>query len=830
MKTSGGLLSRRPFIARLCVAGCLWLSTWGVSSQLAWSQPANPATPATPEGTPPAPADEAKLPQLKDVPLPTAEELLRGRPTDWIVLPNQDVLFVEPVQPRPDTVAKLKEQYELLQKVPITQIPLEEKLRKLAELQRLQVTLLTTDDDPEFVLELRYIFEIIYFETQIVRRISKLLDANELIPAYELLMFLDRRHRDWPGFADLYQRFLFLEANQLLSEGNAERALLSAEQLFALKSDYPDLSRLLGRIVDALIEGSVESEDFRQARHFLARLRRLQSDHFIVSKWTTALSERTRSALAVASAAESRGDFRTAAVEADRASRIWPDLPELREQHRRHTSRYQILKVGIVREVSPQKSYPFETLAAQRMARLCAHRLFEEERVEDGRVRYSSRYIEAWDPRDLGREVHFRLQHRRAPWESRPILSSGQILETLADRRQPQQPAFDARWQREMTSLHSSSPAEWTLSLSRIPLRLESRLRVPVAMSSESIDWSRDLASEAALHPNCTRFFPAASQADSTSYRRTRPQQPGPEEWHVAEIEEREFPSWDRLVQALMRGEIDYVPSAEWVDVAALSADQRFLVTTSALPRTDLLQIHPDSVLTTNASLRRALLYSLDRRQLLAQQVLQGAQPAAGRLVTGPFATTLAAYDAQLRQPDYDLFRAAALVATVRRQGNGELPVLRLSAPGDAVTARVIPELIAAWKRVGLTVEWQRADDGAPWDLAYRTLRLYEPTDDIWSLLRADGRTDWQDLSIYPHWLRERLWELEQTVDWSTAQRLLREIQREFLIEARWLPLWEVDEFSVTRRRIIGISTRPIHPYQGVERWTVQPWYPTETP
>lgn len=813
-------------------AGCcfVWLLALWVLTPSAWSQPATPAVPADPATPPTAPAEEAKLPQLKDVPLPTAEELLRGRPTDWIVLLNQDVLFVEPVHPRPDTVAKLKQQYEELQKVPITQIPLEEKLRKLAELQRLQVTLQTEEDDPEFVLELRFIFEIIYFETQILRRITKLLDANELIPAYELLMFLDRRHRGWPGFDELYQRFLFLEAHQLLAEGNAERALISAEQLFALKSDYPDLSRLLGRIVDALIDACVESEDFRQARHFLARLRRLQSDHFIVGKWTTTLSDRTRSTLAEANAAESRGDFRTAAIAADQAARIWPDLPELRETHRRHTARYQILKVGVVREVSPAQSYPFASLASQRTSRLCAHRLFEEERIEDGRVRYSSRYIEAWDPRDLGREVHFRLQNRRAPWESRPVLSSGQILETLAARRQPQQPAFDARWQREMTSLQSSSPAEWTLSLSRIPVRLESRLRVPVSMSPGSIEWSRDLAPEASQHPDCTRFFPAASQADATWYRRTRPQLPGPEGWYVAEIEEREFPSWDRLLQALMRGEIDYAPCVEWVDVAALSADQRFLVTTSALPRTDMLQIHPDSTLTTNASLRRALLYAIDRRQLLAQQVLQGAQPTAGRLVTGPFATTLTAYDAQLRQPDYDPFRAAALVATVRRQFQGELPVLRLSAPGDAVTARVIPELIAAWKRVGLTVEWQRADDGAPWDLAYRTLRLFEPADDLWSLLRPDGRTDWQDLSIYPHWLRERLWELEQTIDWSTAQRLLREIQREFLTEVRWLPLWEVDEFAVTRRRVTGISTRPIHPYQAVERWTVQPWYPTETP
>jgi hypothetical protein len=55
-------------------------------------------------GKPPvAGEDDPPLPKLIDMPLPTAESLLRDPPRDWIVLLNQDVLVVEPVLPRAPT-------------------------------------------------------------------------------------------------------------------------------------------------------------------------------------------------------------------------------------------------------------------------------------------------------------------------------------------------------------------------------------------------------------------------------------------------------------------------------------------------------------------------------------------------------------------------------------------------------------------------------------------------------------------------------------------------------------------------------------------------------
>lgn len=826
-------LTRCRMLAFLCLLALAWWSSntplieQRLLAQDAANQPATPpAQPPTAETSPDAP-----LPKLKDMVLPSVEELLRGKPTDWVVMVNQDVLVIEPVSPRPNTLELRRAEYEAMQKTPTTQIALDEKQKRLAELQRISVILPDEAEDSDFWLEVRLIQEIIYFETQLLRRVSRLLDEGDLAPAYDLLMFLERRHRNWPGFDDRYRRFLFLEAGQLADQGEFERAWLSAERLHGLQNDYLNLSRLLGRILDGLMTDALSFEDYRQARHFLARLERLQPDHSAVIRWRDRLIADATNTVTRARSAQAAGEHRAATLLIDHAARIWPELPGLRETHRELTDRYQLLRVGIVRPSLPSGSYPYPTLDDERRRQLCELPLFEPETVRDGVVRFRSRFIESWEPRDLGREVHFRLQMRRSAWESRPILTSGQILDALTDRTSPTHPDFNPRFERELRSAQMSSPAEWAVTLSRIPLRVESRFRFPIALSPTGYEWSGDLDPALLELPLSQRFLPRSEGDDgSIGYRRSRPQQPSPEGWRLAEVLERPFPSWERMLQALLRGEIDMIPHAEWFDLDAINQDQRFRVVRQALPVTHLLQVHPDSVLTRNATLRRALLHGLPRRRILDEQLLQNTRANDGRLVTGPFASSLAAYDRQLRPPTYDLLRAASLAATARRQLGGELPRLKLAVPGDVVSQRAVPELVTHWKKIGVTVEVVAPGNREPWDIAYRTLRLTEPAEDIWSLLTADGSSDWQDLASYPHWLRERLWELEQTIDWPQAQRLLQQIQKEFLLEARWLPLWELEEYVILRRRINGTVNRPLHPYHDCERWTLQAWYPTETP
>ena len=55
---------------------------------------------------------ELQLLKYSDLELPTAGELLQAKPFDWIVLKTMDVLVVEPVGPRPETLVILNNEYE----------------------------------------------------------------------------------------------------------------------------------------------------------------------------------------------------------------------------------------------------------------------------------------------------------------------------------------------------------------------------------------------------------------------------------------------------------------------------------------------------------------------------------------------------------------------------------------------------------------------------------------------------------------------------------------------------------------------------------------------
>jgi ABC-type transport system substrate-binding protein len=298
---------------------------------------------------------------------------------------------------------------------------------------------------------------------------------------------------------------------------------------------------------------------------------------------------------------------------------------------------------------------------------------------------------------------------------------------------------------------------------------------------------------------------------------------------HLVDLDEQRYPAWSDALQGLLRGEIDAVPLTEYRDVRALQGDQRFFVLQQALPRTHLITIHPASPLARNSSWRRALSLAIPREPILRDQVLDGQDSAYGRLSVGPFPSSLTASPRQLTPPAFAPSSALALLATAKTEAGGSLPVLRLLAPTEPTVARALPSLLAAWKRIGIVVE-QVDSPEAGWDLAYRTLQLTEPVVDFWPLISPSGRAELAAITPFPHPVREQLLELDRTIDWTSALRQLERLQSEFLAEARYLPLWEVEEFMTVRRRVGNLIARPLDPYQGCERWTVQSWYPTETP
>ena len=88
------------------------------------------------------------------------------------------------------------------------------------------------------------------------------------------------------------------------------------------------------------------------------------------------------------------------------------------------------------------------------------------------------------------------------------------------------------------------------------------------------------------------------------------------------------------------------------------------------------------------------------------------------------------------------------------------------------------------------------------WDMVYRTMRMIEPLTELWPTLAADENARIESIRPLPERVRRQLLELERLNDWTAATKLLYRIEAELLVEVRYIPLWEVDEFFVTRRNL----------------------------
>ena len=915
---------------------------------------------------------DGELPKYKDLPLPSGEDLLKGKPFDWIVLRTDDVLVVEPVAPRHDPVMRLnlkQKQAEttysrVLKYKPARMTEVDQQLARNRDLnvealrgevegkltaardkvqeaklaaQKLAVTLLDESVDPDYLLDTRHILLVVHYEDLVLRRVEQLIDEGRVPLAYDLLLVVNRRHREnnariqteletdektnqsegeslkarreelrkerdqlktkprtgaakkretelddgidsltketkdldeelvtirkklrfvrpkdfprpeaplkddvllpaWPKYEETYARLILKDAELHAARNDFDGALRLLEEIWKPDSTLLGLSAQLGSVVDHLIAPLVEQQDYRQARHFLNRLATREPDHSIAQKWKNDLTAKATAAIGEARAASARGEAASAAEIVDRAARIWPEAPGLKEAHRELTDKHQSLRVGVMRLPGETTRSPFLSDADERARLLTAAPQFEPTRIDDQGVRYRSAFFETWEPTDLGRQVRFTLKLTRADWESRLLVTSADVYEELSARLDPASSVFDERLAGFVSGMTVQSPSEFTVHFRRLPLRLESLCRFTVGERPESQSPTEASTDESLSQSSRQRFTRVSRDERQAVFRRVRPQPATARQRHVDEIVEVRYDSWETALQGLLRGEVTALPHADLRDLKALQDDGRFFVVPYALPQSHFLMFQPKTAALRDSQLRRALLHAIPRERLLSELVLKDAPASHARLVTGPFASKSYGYNRLLEQPAYDPQLAATLALAAKKRSGGTLPALRLSCPTDPVVRETARAMIENWKRVGLDVKLLddpapaagEADDG--WDICYRTAKFVEPVADIWPLLTLQTEARVEALQPLPERTRRVLLELERTIDWTTATKLLHRLLADLQTEARYVPLWEVDEYLVVRRNLVGIPARPMHAYDDIERWTLQSWYPQETP
>lgn len=791
--------------------------------------------------------EDEPLPTIDRMELPAFQRLVKGPAIDWVVLRSKKVIVVEPVVPRPGTLDDMNQKIKKAGRKAGDPPESEAAKQRRLGLYYLPVTLLE-GEDREYRLHMQFIKEIIYYEDLMLRRIDQLLDERQVRQAYELIVALEGRQESWPGLAPRKDRLLFTEAAIKLDEKQPQHALALLEALHERKPAFPGLEAQLGQVADRLMALAIDKGDPREARFFLRRLARRYPNHRVATAWTMRLTEATRALLNKAGTLERSGRIEEALDAAEEAARTWPDLPELLPVFNRLAARHQRLRVGVIDlpSADPSDSPVLLADAARRRNWLTQAPLFEPARTVNKNVRYETRFFNEWEPTELGHSVLFRLRPRRMPEESEPLVTAAALAGALAGRIDLQSSRYDARLAAAIESLEVRSAFELLIRFRQAPLRPESLFAfdflLPGGMgtsfsASDSTPAARDAEKGRTTYP-----FQLKSAGDQRAkYVRSIPEPERATGQHVAEVIEFRFDSNEKAIQGMLRGDVSLLPRVPASSVRGLSARQEFFTQHYALPTTHVLQFNPRSHALSARTLRRALVYALNRPRILEDVFLGEPLGNLGRLTSAPFATTSYAYNREVQPHKFDPALAFSLAKSAEKELAGKLPVLKLLCAPDPDVQLAAARITSQWKAIGIEalvatapVAAIPADHSAngpvEWDILYRTETLAEPLTELWPFLALTNSTETTALAHLPTWLRQELLDLDRAGDWGTAGRLLHRLHKQFWAEVHLIPLWEIDDVLVYRKNVRGVPERPMNAYQRIEHWKVEPWFPREPP
>lgn len=766
---------------------------------------------------------ENELPVYEEMPVPEAATLINGPLRDWVVLVSHKVLVVESLAPRPDTIVKQEATLaeKKAQKAGVKGDEAEKLEKEIVDLNFLYVTVPGEKETPEYRIPLKQILQVIHHEDLMLKRMDLLAKEGNIDVALEFLNWMLENVPDWPGLAEKRGRLLLADAKIRLESGRLEDALVPLEELHSLQKDFPGVSEQVGNVLQTLALGAAEKEDYPQALHHLERLRSLYPENPQVATITNGLEQRSLALLTQAEDAYKAGQFAAAPALAEKAATIWPKLKNLRARHKPIVERYQRLHVGVVRLTGEDSSYPIPVDAELREENLLRIPLFSLDRMQNGTAQYRSRFFNEWEPMDLGQRMRFELKQNRQPWESQPLLDAPTVVQMLLDRTNPENSEFDERLAGLIRSIKLQSPTEFTITFERVPSRIEAVFAgiFPPTTLEEDVGG--------------TGFKLVENEPEQTVFRRARLEPAGLPSYHTSEVVEHKYPSHDRVVQALLRGEISMTPTLPDWHVRRLQADEAvvkdFFILPYAVPTTHLVLFHPDSPAGKSRELRRALAYAIDRDKLLREVILRDTTAKHGRLIESPFPKESYGNSLQARPLLYDLSASLAMSVAAGHKLDAKdhvIPTLRMVAPPTVTERAAAQSMIRSWKKVGITVVLVPDEEGpeAQFDLIYRVGILPEPVIDWWPIVTINSRANLSDLVGKPDWLRQQLMELDRTADWTRVVAQSQELHRRLSVEAAYLPLFEVDNFMVLRKNVRGFPPKPMHCYDSVDRWSLEAW------
>jgi tetratricopeptide (TPR) repeat protein len=694
--------------------------------------------------------------------------------------------------------------------------------------QKLRIRLLE-DPDQEYDVEWQYIASLKLYEQMVLEETIQLIDSGDSWEAWENLQFLMKNYPGLRGLEKVRQDYLYKEAGRLYQQKKYDVALGVLEELYRLNDEYASpgstrgLNDVLAAVIDRLVADYMEKEEYVAARRMLDRIEAAfrEAQKPLVDRWRQLLVKRAQEQGEKARRLLSNNQFLEARVASRRVLEIWPKLPGAQEFINEVSAKFPVIVVGVTQTSSVADPASFDHWAARRIGRLTQRMLieFDGHRPDGG--------IYTFPLGDV--ELSVDRQHI--------------LLDIDPDSYVAKLDGFDIS--RRVLGLAEPASAEsrplWRWLCDTVTVedvyRVDVALRAPHVLPQALLQVP--LQAPGADQEEANGIYRLESREAEDVRFSANPRYPAADQRY--DIFEHRYQDSREAALALRRGEVDVLDRVFPADVARLRAEPHLVVQPYSLPTMHLLIPSPDNEFTANATFRRALLFGIDRRTILDDVLLEGAQIEGCKVVSGPFPPGVTGsdswaygYDPQIEPRPYQPRLALTMVELAKRElqelakKRGRAPPklrpLTLAHPADDVARAVCKSIAEQLELVGLKIQRKELlpdkvrEDSGDWDLLFAEVAMWEPFTDADRLLSMEPVA-----RLRGDYVRTAQRRLNVAPNESEGRRRLRELHLTLHQDLTVLPLWQMVNHRAHLRSIQGLDEPGIYLYHDVTRWRRTP-------
>ncbi|MAI72139.1 MAG: peptide ABC transporter substrate-binding protein [Rhodopirellula sp.] len=680
----------------------------------------------------------------------------------------------------------------------------------------------------DFTAKWSDIEKIDFWELRLERETKERIARGDFKGAYPFMSVLIRDFPNRAGLRELRCEFLWLDAVARAKRKELAPTLAMLEELRRYAPEYKR-SMVLGaidRTTDQLMQQLMDAGDLDLAQKMLARLEKDYANDNLqsIKKWNAEFLRMATIKQNEAKVALDAKDYRAARKLSRESVYLKPDIPGGTELVKLVDRIYPLINVGVLQTATVLEPTRLDNWGARRSGRLLYRTLFEMEGPgpEGGEYDFIFGDVEMSPDR-----MHFDLLLE--PEKLQPPLDkvSGPFLaDVMAKRAQVSSGDYFSPWAAAVDSIGLEGPKQVSFNLRRPNVLPTSLLQIPVDGS-----WFGD-------KPLSPTGDYRRKEVDDDEVRYVLSGAPKTET-QPREIVEIRCASAADAVNLLLQGEVDVLDQLFPADAVRLQRSKSIKVANYPLPTVHMLVPCSDHAYLAERTFRRALLYGINRKDILKGELLEGLEFEGCRVLSGPFPAGIElndplgyGYDERIEPRPYEPPLAKLLLAMNTNQMKAmaarkklempDLKPIRLAFPPDNLSRVACEAISTQWKLLGLEVELVQLPVGRTFpdpdediaDIVYVSAAVWEPIIDARRVLGPEGLAGSQD-QLVGLGLRQ----LEHAKNWREVRDRLLDLHSITHHELPVLPLWQMVESYAYRRELVGMGSDIVSLYQNAGNW-----------